>query len=306
MGRFRSAVSYTFDDSSPSQIAHWPQIKAEHIRSTFYINPKNSGEAGYQATWKDVLAEGNELGNHTWHHCKAAQVGGADPADCPGGFSTEAELDRTTDYIKGLGQADVWTMAYPFGDTGYIAAVRSRFLLARGVQPGLIGTNDATDPYILPIIAHAGDPTPPGGEAAGVFDADLDTAEAQGKWLVFLFHTILPTTSNWGLGENIDAITASVDHAKGYGDMWIDSVVNVGAYWTGQKLIEHAAQSTAGDTTRWTWSLPPHFPSGRVVRVTVAGGTLSQGGKPLTWDGHGYYEVALDAGSLSWAPQGGR
>jgi hypothetical protein len=34
----------------------------------------------------------------------------------------------------------------------------------------------------------------------------------------------------------------------------------------------------------------------------VDGGTSSQNGAALEWDEHGYYEIALDAGSLSWAP----
>jgi peptidoglycan/xylan/chitin deacetylase (PgdA/CDA1 family) len=296
---FRSAVSYTFDDSSPSQIENWPKIKAEHVRSTFYIVPNGSGQTGYEATFKDIVAEGNELGNHTWHHCRAAQVGGADPAGCPGGFSMDAELDKTTDYIKSLGQSDVWTMAYPFGDTGYIDAVKPRFLLARGVFPGLVGAGDNTNPYILPMIGYPGDPNPPGGEDVAVFNADLDRADAEGKWLIFLLHTLLPTSSNWGLGENVAAVTGSMEHAKSHG-MWIDSVVNIGSYWIGERLVENAAKAESGGVTTWSWTLPPHFPGGRVVRVTVDGGTLSQGGKALAWDPHGYYEVSLDAGSLTW------
>jgi hypothetical protein len=31
-------------------------------------------------------------------------------------------------------------------------------------------------------------------------------------------------------------------------------------------------------------------------------GTLSQNGTPLTWDPHGYYEVALEARSLTLSP----
>ena len=58
----------------------------------------------------------------------------------------------------------------------------------------------------------------------------------------------------------------------------------------------------SGDTTTWTWSLPAHFPPGQTLRVTVDGGTLSQDGEPLTWDGHGYYEIALDAGMLTHEP----
>lgn len=52
----------------------------------------------------------------------------------------------------------------------------------------------------------------------------------------------------------------------------------------------------------WTSTLPAHFPPGKVLRVTVDGGTLSLGGTSLAWDSHGYYEVALDAGILTWSP----
>ena len=40
----------------------------------------------------------------------------------------------------------------------------------------------------------------------------------------------------------------------------------------------------------------------RTYTTTVDGGTPSQGGTPLAWDPHGYYEVALDAGSLTLSP----
>ena len=52
----------------------------------------------------------------------------------------------------------------------------------------------------------------------------------------------------------------------------------------------------------WTWTLPAHFPPGRYLRVKVDGGTLTQASAPLPWDEHGYYEVALDAGTLTLSP----
>jgi len=75
-----------------------------------------------------------------------------------------------------------------------------------------------------------------------------------------------------------------------------DTVANVGAYWVGQKLVEGGASGNS-----WAWKLPAHFPAGRFVRVKVDGGTFSQGGRALSWDGHGYYEVSLDTGALDWA-----
>ena len=72
-------------------------------------------------------------------------------------------------------------------------------------------------------------------------------------------------------------------------------MANVGAYWLGATLL-------AGAGPTWTWTLPPHFPAGKYLRVSVDGGTLKQADKTLPWDAHGYYEVALDAGMLSWTP----
>jgi hypothetical protein len=72
----------------------------------------------------------------------------------------------------------------------------------------------------------------------------------------------------------------------------------VGAYVRAQQMFEAV---TPSDHV-WTWTLPERYPTGGVLRVTVDGGSLSQGGTELTWDPHGYYEVNLDAGQLTWTP----
>jgi len=80
----------------------------------------------------------------------------------------------------------------------------------------------------------------------------------------------------------------------------------VGAYWRGQKVLAAVTPTVTGDkrtpSQTWTWTLPAHFPPGRFLRVKVDGGTLAQRGQPLTWNGHGYYEIALDAGSVTLSP----
>jgi hypothetical protein len=56
----------------------------------------------------------------------------------------------------------------------------------------------------------------------------------------------------------------------------------------------------SGGATTWTWTLPPHFPPGRSLRVVVrGGGTLAQGGQPLARGAQGESRVALDAGMLT-------
>jgi hypothetical protein len=97
-------------------------------------------------------------------------------------------------------------------------------------------------------------------------------------------------------------VTGSIAHAKSLSDVWIDTFANVGAYWIAQKLFLAAMPMSAAGSTTWTWTLPPHFPAGKILRVTVDGGKLRQNTTTLAWDGHGYFEVSLDAGTLTWSP----
>ena len=78
----------------------------------------------------------------------------------------------------------------------------------------------------------------------------------------------------------------------------MDSLTAVGAYARAQQVFE--AVTPAANTR--TWALPGPFPPGKVRRVTLDGGSLSQGGAALVWDAHGYHQVALDGRSLTWKP----
>jgi len=296
---FKAAMSYTFDDSQPSQIDHYPQLKAQRVRVTYYINPVANWYPGFDATWKDAIAQGSEIGNHTTHHCRAAELTDNDASTCKDGLANAgAEFDDTTNYIRTkLGQSGVWTAAYPFGDLDYCRAAASRFLVARGVWPGMVGPGTAGgDALNLPLSGL------PGGDPLLAFNTATDKALSQGRWVIHLFHTLLPTRQDWGGGQNIDVVTANMAYNKSLGTVWMDSVVNIGAYWRDQQLLQAATPSTSAGVTTWRWTLPANFPAGRKLRVTVDAGTLSQNGTPLTWERSGYYEVSLDARSLSWTP----
>jgi hypothetical protein len=211
--------------------------------------------------------------------------------------SVDAELDDCTSYVVGhFGQPAVWTAASPFGDTGWDSPDMSRFFLNRGVQAGTVAPNDATDPFDLPCHAAVE------GETVDSFNAQIDGAESAGRWLIMLVHTLTPTGNSWYAPIDVSVVTGSAAHAKSLGDVWIDSAVNVGAYWRAEKVLGAATPTTSGGAQTWTWTLPAHFPGGRSLRVTVDGGTVSQNGTPVAWDGHGYYEISLDAGSLTLSP----
>jgi peptidoglycan/xylan/chitin deacetylase (PgdA/CDA1 family) len=291
---FKSALTYTFDDAQPSQIEHYAELQAMGVRLTFFITSgSNTASAGFDSTFSQAVRDGHEMGNHTVHHCHADLTG------CSNGSATslDAELDDCTSYIvTHFGQPAVWTAASPFGDTGYDAPDATRFFLNRGVWSGTIGPADGSDPFNLPIHAAVE------GETVDSFNAAIDGAESAGRWLIFLVHTITPTAASWYAPIDISVVTGSASHATSLGDMWIDSMANIGAYWRAQKVLAAVTPTTTGQTSTWTWTLPAHFPPGHVLRVTVDGGTLAQNGTPLAWDPHGYYEIALDAGALTLAP----
>jgi peptidoglycan/xylan/chitin deacetylase (PgdA/CDA1 family) len=290
---FRSALTYTFDDAQPSQVEHYAELQATGARMTFFITSGNI--AGFDPTFTQAALDGHEIGNHTVHHCHADLTG------CSGALaSLAAEIDDCNSYITShYGQTAVWTAASPFGDTGYDLPDADRFFLNRGVFAGSIAPRDSTDPFNLPCHAAVD------GETVDSFNSAIDASHTAGRWLIMLIHTLMPTTANWYAPIDISVVTGSAGHAQALGDVWIDSMVNVGAYWRAQKVVSAAtptiAPTTPGtsQTMTWTWTLPVHFPTGKYLRVTVDGGTLSQGGTPIPWDAHGYYEIALDAGSLT-------
>lgn len=292
---FKSAVTYTFDDTQPSQAEHYAELQGMGVRLTFYANDSANWQSGYDAFWSQAVRDGHEIGNHTEHHCRA-DLTGCSPNTVPDASLGE-EIDKNSEYIRThLGASGPWTMASPFGDAGWVDPARTRVLLNRGVFSGTIAPNDNTDPFNLPVYAAVGN------EAESVFDGKIDSARSDGAWLIFLLHSIKPTANNWYAGVDISTITGSATHAKAFGDVWIDSLVEVGAYWRAQKLLSSLTPTASGGTQTWTWTLPAHFPPGRYVRVTVDGGSLSQGSTVLPWDAHGYYEVSLDAGTLTLTP----
>lgn len=285
---FAAAVTYTFDDTQPSQTEHWSELKATGVPMTFFCNPSGNWQSGFDASWTAVAAAGSEIGNHTWSHCHPDLVG------CTNAVGTaEDEIDKASTYITThLGVPAVYTFASPFGDAGWNTYAASRFLVGRGVMGGTVPPSGVTDWYNLPVFPVAA------GQTDVQFSTAIDNVRTQGRWMIFMFHSILPTTNNWFAGVEMAGITASLAHAQSLGDVWLDTFVEVGAYARAKQMFE--ALTPISNT--WTWTLPAHTPPGKVLRVTVDGGVLSQSGKPLTWDSHGYYEVALDAGSLTWSP----
>ena len=147
---FKAATSWTFDDSQPSQIAHFADIQAVGVPVTYYIvSGLHTDDPNYDATWTEAANDGDELGNHTQDHCQANLTNCL--ASPNTGNIITTELDDDTSYIlQHYPQKVVWTGASPYGDTGYDADASTRFLIYRAVQGGSMLPNDNTSPFDVP------------------------------------------------------------------------------------------------------------------------------------------------------------
>ncbi|HWA70865.1 MAG TPA: polysaccharide deacetylase family protein [Polyangiaceae bacterium] len=278
---FKAAVSYSFDDSNSTQIQHYAEMNALGVRFTFYMWTGKTDASN--SIWATAVKDGHEIGNHTKSHSSNG---------------TTDDITAATDFIKQKYGVDAYTMAAPNGAPVYTNLAKPLFLINRGVGNGLIGagTSDNSDAYTLPTYI------PPTGASTSAFNQQVDDARSAGKWRTMCIHGFQGGNDGAYQPVPFDQFIASVQHAKSLGDVWIDSIANVGAYWQGQKAVAQATSTTSGSDKTFTWKLPAHFPPGRYLRVKVDGGTLKQNGQALTWDSHGYYEIALDALSATLSP----
>jgi len=273
------AASYTFDDSNSSQISAYAELQALGVPMSFYL--QTGKDESSDAVWAQALEDGHELGNHTESHAKEG---------------TGADIDAATMFIEETFGVEPLTMAAPYGDASYQPLAEERFFINRGVPGGSVTPGGATNPFNLPCYV------PATGASASTMNGIMDTARSGGKWQLVLVHGFTGGTDAAYQPVDLPEFLAHVEYTKALGDGWIDTVVAVASYFLGQKAVADAEETTDGDTTTWTWTLPDHFPRDRCVRVVVDGGTLTQNGAALTWDDHGYYEVDLDAGSLTLSP----
>lgn len=276
---FKAAVSYTFDDANSSQISNYNALNGLGVPLTFYLITGKADASN--AIWAQAIKDGHEIGSHTKSH---AQTG------------TAADVDAGNDFIMQRFGVTAYTMASPYGDASYISIASTRYLANRGVNNGQIAPNDNSDPFNLTCFI------PAQGAPASAFNSEIDAVRTAGRWKTVLVHGFTGGSDGAYQPVAIGDFTASVNHAKSLGDVWIGTVVDVAAYWRAQKMFSAITPTISGSTRTWTWTLPAHFPPGKYLRVKVDGGTLAQGGTTLPWNERGYYEVALDARTLTLGP----
>ncbi len=231
----RAAVSLTFDDARLSQLdAGIPILDASGFKATFYISTERAQER--LSEWRDVLATGHEIGNHSMRH------------PCTGNFpwarekaledytlaQMAAELDEANARIEAMLGVRPVTFAYPCGQKyvgrgrelrSYVPLVAERFLAGRGWRDE--GANDPAfcDPAQLMTVEFD-------GLRFEQLKVLVDQAAEQGFWLVLCGHEI---GSGGRQTTRIDTLRAFCEYARDpRNGLWVDTAANVTHY-----VLEH-------------------------------------------------------------------
>lgn len=109
-------VAMTFDDGPHPELTPklLDMLKARGIKATFYVVGQNVVE--YPDIMKRMIAEGHEVGNHTWNHPSLTKLGAE---------GVRSQMDRTTDAIVKTTGVRPATMRPPYGATN--ASLNKRF-----------------------------------------------------------------------------------------------------------------------------------------------------------------------------------
>lgn len=290
----RGAVTFTFDDSYPSQLRHVvPAFDKRGIRATFFM--VGSSWTSDRDAWIQAARDGHELGNHTLTH---ASLGGLDSA------GVEREISGMADTLRAADSSiEAVTIAYPYcATTELIDRIADR----QSIIARTCGWNPLYDPRF-------GWNEPPAkwmeATSLGITDTatvrqaltEIDRTDSAGAWLVTLNHGIMDQS----YGPISDtALEAMLDRAIAR-KLWIATYQEVAAYWRASKVLDtaRAVATSSGWTMAWR---SPHrrMPRSVPLRVrfdtTVFGAafTVSQAGRAIARESDGSCIVDFMALSL--------
>ncbi len=225
------AVSLSFDDARYSQLdVGIPLLNKFNVKATFYVSPSRLKRR--KKTWKKVLAQGHEIGNHSLEH------------PCSGNFAfarnnaledyslekMEKDLEKANAVIEEWLGVRPKTFAYPCGQKyvgrgkntrSYVPLVAEKFIAARGWRD-----ENGNDPAFCDLAQLMGI------ELDGLnFEQALqwiENARKDGLWLIFAGHEVGEPNSQTTLAATLESLCLYATHPKN--KIWIDTVENVAKY----------------------------------------------------------------------------
>lgn len=192
-GRYRAAVSFTFDDARLSQVDHGLPVFEEHnFRSTFYVSLDRVAQRPEQ--WRAAAAWGHEIGNHSMRHpCTANYEFSRRKGACTEDYTAvdiAADLREADAAIERHFGERPRTFAYPCGEThvgrgreavSYVPVVAERYLAGRGYHHE--HPNDPRYCDLAHLLSYRLDMQP--WEQHTVV---MEGARESGEWVIFSGH----------------------------------------------------------------------------------------------------------------------
>jgi len=230
------AISLTFDDARPSQVAVGTALLDRFdVKATFYVLPGPVEQ--HLDGWKRAVAGGHEIGNHSLNH------------PCSGNFpwarekaleeftleQMRTELIQANEKIENLLGVKPAVFAYPCGQTfigrgsttkSYVPVVAELFLTGRGWLDE--GPNDPSFCDFAQLTGMEMD-----GKDFDAILSIVEAAKANGQWLVLAGHemgTSGAQTTRLDMLEKLIAYAQDPSH-----EIWLAPVGTVATYIQKQK-----------------------------------------------------------------------
>jgi peptidoglycan/xylan/chitin deacetylase (PgdA/CDA1 family) len=222
---------HTFDDGRPSQVDRGlPIMDARGVKGTFYIGPRSL--AARQEGWRNAVAHGHEIGNHTMTHPCSGNFAFA-RANALEDFTLERmeeELTRCNDLIHQALGVRPKTFAYPCAQKfvgrgkmvkSYVPLVARHFVVGRGAHDE--SHNHPLYCDFAQVYAMGAD-----GFEFPQIKALAQNAIGEGGWLILHGHEVGEGGRQTMLARALDELFQYVvDPATG---LWADTVAAIGSY----------------------------------------------------------------------------
>jgi peptidoglycan/xylan/chitin deacetylase (PgdA/CDA1 family) len=227
----RCAVSLTFDDARLTQIDKGiPLLNKYGVKATFYVSPEQLLQR--LDDWKQVVANGHEIGNHTMTHpCTGNYAFSRDNALEEYDLKRLAqEIDEANVFLLAELNVEAKSFAYPCGQKfvgrgnkvkSYVPLVADRFLSGRG----WLG-EDSNDPRICDFLQLLGMESD--GKSFEQLKALIDKTAAEGDWLILAGHEMADSGDQTTSLSSLEALCQyAQDTANG---VWIDTVEHIATF----------------------------------------------------------------------------
>jgi peptidoglycan-N-acetylglucosamine deacetylase len=190
----KCAVVLTYDDAVPEQLDNAiPSLDSLGLKASFYLTAFYEGSKNRLNDWKNVAANGHELGNHTLFHPCIGNTKGREWVSKETDMSKytiqrmENEVRMTNVFLQALDGKTKRTFAFTcgdmkIGDSAFFNGLKNEFVAARAVR-NQMHTIDQIDCYNLDCYVV-------NGETGTAMIEWVKKAMATHSLLVILFHGV--------------------------------------------------------------------------------------------------------------------